>query len=235
MQPFTREQRACIIGGLLGDLHIQKSLSNSGNCRLRFSHSWKQKDYLYWKYNLFKDNFCQKTKPPFLVETNKAKGGENLLVESAIKYKNYLFYTHYKESLKTFHSDWYIPTAKDSLSDSICFVKKLPLDLAQTFIDPLALAIWYLDDGTKRTDTNSCRFASNCFSEEEHLLLCDCMYLNFGITAKIESWSRTRMGKTAYSLAILSKGGHYQKFRDLLYPIVKTKIPSMLYKLSQTP
>lgn len=204
-------------------------------------HSLKQKEYLYWKYNIFED-FCQTTKPPYLDLVEKKK--KNNKIESLKKldssYQSYLFYTSYKKEFQRFHSDWYTFVSKDNSglintaplsSNEQRFCKRLPLNITQLLTDPLALAIWYLDDGTKRTDTESCRFASHTFSKDEHELLCDCMYKNFGITPKIESWGRNKAGATAYSLALLSRGGHYQKFRDLVYPIVQVEVPSMLYKL----
>jgi len=39
----------------------------------------------------------------------------------------------------------------------IRYVKTVPANLNKLLTDPLALAVWYLDDGTKRTDTESCR------------------------------------------------------------------------------
>lgn len=66
MQVFTDKQTAVLIGGILGDLHIQKSLSITGRCRLRFCHSVKQKEFVDWKYEVFKKDFCKKIKPRFV-------------------------------------------------------------------------------------------------------------------------------------------------------------------------
>nr|YP_009367632.1 putative LAGLIDADG homing endonuclease [Pseudocharacium americanum]YP_009367655.1 putative LAGLIDADG homing endonuclease [Pseudocharacium americanum]YP_009367721.1 putative LAGLIDADG homing endonuclease [Ignatius tetrasporus]YP_009367744.1 putative LAGLIDADG homing endonuclease [Ignatius tetrasporus]ARK14627.1 putative LAGLIDADG homing endonuclease [Pseudocharacium americanum]ARK14630.1 putative LAGLIDADG homing endonuclease [Pseudocharacium americanum]ARK14714.1 putative LAGLIDADG homing len=97
--------------------------------------------------------------------------------------------------------------------------------------DPLALAVWYLDDGTKRSDTESCRIATQSFSKEEHELLQNCFKQNFNISVQIEDWGRTKDGSISYSLAILSRGGNFKKFRDVIYDIVNAEVPSMLYKL----
>ena len=46
----------------------------------------------------------------------------------------------------------------------IFFIQKIiPKNIEQLLIDPIALAIWYLDDGTKR-NYNGCRFATQSFS-----------------------------------------------------------------------
>ena len=43
-----------IIGGLLGDLHIQKMRTATQKSRLRFCHGIKQIEYIKWKYNFMK-------------------------------------------------------------------------------------------------------------------------------------------------------------------------------------
>ena len=48
--------------------------------------------------------------------------------------------------------------------------KIVPPNIEQLLIDPIALAIWYLDDCTKR-NYNACRFATQSFSLEENELL----------------------------------------------------------------
>ena len=217
MLALTIKQKDLLTGGLLGDLHIQKSPASTGKCRLRFCHSVKQKEYLDWKYNILKDSFCKTTKPPY-VETRRDGN-------------DYLFYTGYLDEFIEPHRIWYpVIESPDPDIGQRC-VKKLPLNLEEELINPLALAVWYLDDGTKRTDTESCRIATQSFSKEEHILLQDCLHNNFNISAKIEDWGTSKSGEIMYSLAILSQKGHYKKFRDLIYDIVKAEVPSMLYKL----
>lgn len=131
---------------------------------------------------------------------------------------------------------WYTLKQDPNLINKKRFVKKIPLNLGEIFTDSLALAIWYLDDGTKRNNVESCRIATQSFylffsSFSENLLIQDCIKSNFDFDVKIESWSRTKGGENAYSLAILSQGRNYKKFHDLIYDVVKTEIPSMLYKL----
>ena len=79
MQRLTERQNAVLIGSVLGDLHIQKTPSRTGRCRLRFCHSVKQKEFVDWKYQVFEKDFCQQVKYPF-VEKSKTRN-------------DYLFYT----------------------------------------------------------------------------------------------------------------------------------------------
>lgn len=127
------------------------------------------------------------------------------------------------------HATWYCLTESADPDIREQFIKKVPLNISEILTDPLALAVWYLDDGTKRSDTESCRIATQSFSQKENQLLQECLKINFNINAKIEDWGKTKLGDTTYSLAILSKD--FTRFRDQIYDIVKAEIPSMLYKL----
>lgn len=222
---FSPRQNALVVGGLLGDSHMQKNLSSTGNCRLRFSHSSKQKPYLEWKYDNLKD-FCKTTKGIIPDKRDRKTG----------IYTSYIFYTGYMKIFNSIQANWYIPTIGPNPKigeDEIRYVKTVPANLNKLLTDPLALSVWYLDDGTKRTDTESCRLATQSFSKEGNEIIRDCLLDNFGIRSSIESWGRNKKGQVIYQIAILSSknGGDYVKFRNLIKPIVAVEVPSMLYKL----
>ena len=203
---ITLYQNAVIVGGLLGDLHIQKNSGLTSRLRLRFCHSVKQKKYVDWKYAVFKNNFCKTTKLPYQTKRNE-----------------YLFYTSYSECFVKYHSMWY---QKESQN----FEKIVPKNIEQLLIDPVALAIWYLDDGTK-INQNACRFATQSFSLEENLLLQSTLETNFKDIVKIEKWWNKKTQKNLYSLYIPSEKQSFLTFKKSIYSFVKTEIPSMLYKL----
>lgn len=76
---------------------------------------------------------------------------------------------------------------------------------------------------------NHYRIATQSFSENENKLLQQCLKQNFNVNAKIESFGKSKNNISYYSLAILRKD--YSIFRDTIFDIVQTEIPSMLYKL----
>ena len=108
--------------------------------------------------------------------------------------------------------------------------KIVPPNIEQLLIDPIALAIWYLDDGTKR-NYNACRFATQSFSLEENKLLQSTLERNFNLTIKIEEWWNKKTNNKMYGLSIPSANKSFLTFKDIVYNFVKTEIPSMLYKL----
>ena len=81
--------------------------------------------------------------------------------------------------------------------------KIVPPNIEQLLIDPIALAIWYLDDGTKR-NYNACRFATQSFSLEENKLLQSTLERNFNLTIKIEEWWNKKTNNKMYGLSIPS-------------------------------
>jgi hypothetical protein len=223
---FTPTQEAILLGCILGDSHIQKTSAASGKCRFRVSHTFKHKDYVDWKYKVFK-NFCAPNYEGPHIEGRKSP-------KSA--FQAYLLQTSYSHEFARVHAKWYVPeivTLADG-TPKTKFVKRVPADLIKTFTNPLTLAVWYLDDGTKRTDTESCRLATQGFTREENEILVDCLFKNFGIEAKIEE-TRSRKGEVKYQIAILSRTGGYKKFRELIEPYVPKEAPSMHYKIKKDP
>ena len=113
----------------------------------------------------------------------------------------------------------------------IFFIQKIiPKNIEQLLIDPIALAIWYLDDGTKR-NYNGCRFATQSFSLEDNEMLQSTLKTNFDLSVKVEKFWNKKISKEAYGLSVPSKYRSYLTFKNLIYSFVKTEIPSMLYKL----
>jgi len=222
---ITSRQNSLIVGGLLGDMHIQKNeTSIGGSCRLRFSQNAKQLDYLNWKYDAFKNDFCQNIRGVTADKRSRKEG----------TYTSYVFATERRSEFKDAHAKWYSPVTTISKGvTKTSYVKIIPSDLDKILTDPLALAVWYLDDGTKRSGTQSCRLATQSFSKEGNEIIQACLLKNFGIPSKIESWGRNKNNQVSYQIAILSgkRGGGYDKFRALLCPIVAAEVPSMLYKL----
>lgn len=96
-------------------------------------------------------------------------------------------------------------------------------------MDPISLAVWYLDDGSKKSDCAACRLATlnicnletlQGFTLEENMALVECLRSNFGIEATPGG------GRGESCTASPSQAG-----TGVIYPLAGTEIPSMLYKL----
>ena len=122
---LTSRQKQILVGSLLGDAHIEIPYRpNVG--RLKIEHSYKQKDYVDWLYNEFKE--WVRTPPNKRTKTSWDK-----------KQINYCFTTYTHNELGVFAQRFY----KNKL-------KIIPKNL-ETDLTPLSLAIWYMDDGSVKS------------------------------------------------------------------------------------
>lgn len=69
---LTEEQKAVLIGTILGDGHLAENWSKT-NYRLKVGQSYQQKEYVEWKYEVFKDWVL--TKPKLHRATNSIRFG----------------------------------------------------------------------------------------------------------------------------------------------------------------
>jgi hypothetical protein len=203
------QANAMIIGSVLGDGHIQKTQSNTQKCRLRMAQSPDQKDYLYAKYEYLA---C--------------------LCPSSPKYDSnantYHFYTYYTLDMKQYHDLFYTPIRLGK------YKKIVQPKLKDYFFDPLSLAVWYCDDGSKRKDSNACRIATHSFSLEEIQCLQWILMENFQIPSHIVKGGVSKKGNYQwYVLSISARNGGFKKLKELIYPSISVLFPSMLYKLEQ--
>jgi hypothetical protein len=140
---LTERQREIILGGLLGDMSLLKRHENS-NIYLGIGQSLEHSEYVNWLYKELQ-NFVD-TEPKTL--------------------------THYdKRTAKTYSFVRFATLAYEVFNElySICYpegVKYVTEDWLEQIKTPLALAIWYMDDGTN--SNNNCRIATCSFSDEEH-------------------------------------------------------------------
>lgn len=161
---FPSHQLDVIIGSLLGDARLEcRSIGkrHSITARLRIHHGEKQKDYVFWKYEVFKN----------IVET----GPRKIMVwhDPCRNKDHYSWYFHSRslEELGLLHKYFYRSKAKIFSKD----ILKL--------ITPRALAIWFMDDGSNVG--NSYTINTQCFSREEQKQGIDFFKKKYNINATL--------------------------------------------------
>lgn len=155
---LNRRQRSVLVGKILGDGTIE---NNGRYSRVRICQSDKQKDFVDWLYKEF-TNFATK-KPRFVI--------------SKSRYRNvgqYRFDTFSLPVFKRYRNIFY----KNK-------VKIIPNNIGDLLKDPISLAVWYMDDGYKRTDNSGLYLCTSSFTIEEHHILQECLFTNFGIETNI--------------------------------------------------
>ena len=205
LSALSNTERAILIGSLLGDGTLTQRGLNS--FRYRVAHGIKQKSYVEWKYEKLR-RLCQTTQPPKEVTDIK----KDVTVE---------FYTSSGEYLKEYYDLFYKPNLENKFVKTITpeFIEKLPMD-------PIVLAVWFMDDGSVRDDCYAGNIATQRFSLDEHHLLQE--YLKkWGIGSNTPKHTAA---SGQYYLYIPSKS--FGKFIEIIEPIVR-EIPAMVYKLHE--
>lgn len=197
---FPYNQFQLILGSLMGDARLEcrsKSIRAKHTARLRIHQSDKQKDYVFWKYEQVK-NLVSKG-PRFTKVWHDAKRNRD--------HYSWYFHTRSSGALGVIHKLFYQNG-----------IKIVPRE-AVNFIDPLGLAIWYMDDGSNNGTNITLNTHSFTISEQKRLQ--DLLLNKFGIITTLVK------DRSKYKIAI---GYHeYDKFINIVRPYV---IKPMNYKIS---
>jgi hypothetical protein len=148
MVKLTNDEKAVLIGGLLGDEIIVK---RDGSYRYRVQHSTKQAEYVYWKHRKL-INKCTRTQPPKSYPSKE-------------EYEIMEFYTDSGSYLKEIHDFLYkkLPNGRYRKTITRETIEKIP-------VDPLVVAVWYMDDGSIRNDCYAGKIASQGFTKDPQLI-----------------------------------------------------------------
>lgn len=196
---FPHDQLQLIIGSLLGDARLEcrsKSIRAKHTARLRIHQSDKQKDYVFWKYDKLKD-FVIRT-PRFTKVWHDPKRNKD--------HYSWYFHTQSNEGLGLLHKLFYQNN-----------IKVVPKNLIE-ILDPLGLAVWYMDDGSN--NGSNITLNTHCFSNEEQEIIRDLFRDKFAIqTTLVKDRSKFKIAIGCYELP---------KFMSIVQPHI---ITSMSYKI----
>ena len=195
---LNQTQISVLIGSILGDGTMRVG-KNALNANLKIEQGLKQKDYVFWKYEVFKEWV---TTPPKL----SMRYDENRIPYA----KSWWFRTIRHPELTLFHKLFY--------KYGIKIVPKNIEDL----LDPLALAIWIMDDGS--LSRNKIDISTYSFKLEEIKLLQQALLKKFALESNFykdrDKGFRMYFRKT-----------ETQKLMPIISPYI---IPNLAYKILVT-
>lgn len=188
-------QKRLLVGLLLGDGHLETA--NGRTYRLRVEHSERQKEYLVWLFNQFREWMTA-------VEPKRKVRADGRV--------SYEMVTCYHGAFRFYAQQFYVGKKK-----------RIPL-LFNRLVSDESLAIWFMDDGSRKSSKHKTFIIHTLgynFADLERV----CSGLNkvFGLEVTIHK----QRNKT-WRLYIPSKSA--ELFSSLVFKLMK-KIPSMLYKL----
>ncbi len=193
-QHLSEIQDQFIRGSLLGDLNLSNPTSNRHiNSRLALVHSIKQEELFLKKVEILGE-FMGSYK---LYESKPDSRTGNI-------YKTWRGNSKSHKVFTTIYNELY-PNNK----------KVLTREYLDTIHHPIALAYWFMDDGTYNGV-----FATHCFSLQENELLCTWLMEKWGINCTIQH--------NLNQFQIYIKSESRLKFEKSIFPYM---LPSMYYKL----
>jgi hypothetical protein len=192
---MTPQCRDIITGSLLGDGCLER---NGSNVRLRIDHGPDQVSYVEWKYRQLLE--LNPSTPKRIVFMDDRTGKE---------YIHFRFSTRTTRELNPFHELFYRNGRKT-----------VPPGIGSLLISALGVAVWYMDDGGRRSDCSAAYFNTQCFRDDEVTLLRNVLLRNFGLN--------TSTHFAAGRPRIYVGAAQFATFCELIRPHV---IPDMQYKL----
>mgnify|MGYP001567015731 CR=1 FL=1 len=199
---LTRNQKAILVGTLLGDGYLQKT--GEKNARLRLEHGGKQKDYLLWKVRAFPRLFQRKAVQlhrvhPKTLATYEYWRGQSSSSPVLGKWRA-LFY----------------PSGK----------KRIPENLAEILTEPLALAVWYMDDGYYNPKDHNSFLYLGKVSKVEAQCAQDMLMKNFELSTRV--YDKKNKGFALHFSPTETKKLHVLIRRHVV-------LPTFAYKLGDIP
>ncbi len=193
---LTALQIQVLIGTLLGDAHLEV---NGRYARLKIDHTDEHADYVDWKYKIFQD--ITPRAPQSMAVYDKRNGTTSY---------HRRFSTYTLSDLVGYHQMFYADGRKI-----------VPAAIKQWLVSPVALAVWYMDDGARRTDCEAVRLHTNAYTIQEQELLVETLLENFGVASKLH-----RVRGEQYVVYIPS--GQAEVFCNIIRPFM---VNSLRYKL----
>ncbi len=194
-QSLSPLQREVLIGLLLGDGHLETQ--NDGKTyRLKVEHSMAQKDYTEWLFKLFFP-FCEQ-----ITLYEKEKNGKQYVGFRTRSIGGFRFYAQQFYNAK----------------------KKVMPKIIQKLLTKTAIAIWFLDDGSKKSARHKTYIIHSLgFSKEELMRVQKVFQEKFSIEISLH-----QQKEIYFRLYVQSKSA--ARFREIIEPYV-LRFLSMRHKL----
>ncbi len=195
---LSTQQADVLIGTWLGDGHLDR---DGRYVRLKVDHAWEQATYVWWKFEVYRDLTLREPQKRVVYEKREDKSRISVHCR---------FATRTTIELEEYHQLFYVNGRK-----------VVPKNINRLLRSPLALAVWYMDDGARRTDCQALRLHTNAFTLEEQYLLREMLASNFDIAVTVH-----RVQGNERVLYVPSREA--MRFCDIIRPFV---LPEMCYKL----
>jgi hypothetical protein len=177
---YTEMQLNAVLGSLLGDGFLSKP-SVTGKSSIRWNHSYKQKEYTFHKYQMLSEH-----------ATSEPVKRENP------GYGDFWSVLHLKSSAV-------LGSLYAALHPSHSTQKTITPTFLAMITHPIALAWWFMDDGSRTTNLNRGSIATNGFTQEEVELLSGWLLKKWDLKTTVSMVHHSSTGTQAPVLYVPSK------------------------------
>ncbi len=198
---MIKRERSIVIGCILGDGFLQKT--GKKNARLRLEHSALQKEYIFWKWRELR-RYMQ-DKPKYLRRFNPVWKK---------RYNYYCCQSHSSPEFGEFQRLFYDEQHK-----------RIPAAIGKLLNSPLALAVWFMDDGYYYKRDKTAYIYLSKLTAEDIQGLKDALAENFNLCPKLEK-KKTRALDLKFSV---------EESKKLVNIIAPHVIESMRHKIGEEP
>lgn len=225
---LTGREKAILMGTILGDATMQK---RGNSYRLRIAQSIIHHDYTVWLLNELARLCTSSELKSFTNKEDKVTEYFYLSSGDYLKPLYDLFYRPKIDENQVYKKHPEIAEDHELDSQEIIENKKYRKTITEETIknlpvDPVLLAVWFMDDGTARNDCYAGKICSQGFNLTEHKLLVSYLH-NYKIEATIDFQS---VSKDQYYLSIGAK--YFGFLTKEIAPTVK-QVPVMMHKLNE--
>jgi LAGLIDADG DNA endonuclease family len=167
---FSKKQHDVLIGTLLGDGCLSTDQGETWNYRCL--HSARQRQYLFHKYDLFKQ-YC-KSPPNFEVGAGP----------KSQRIPRYYFNTRRSKDFKWYAEKFYKQVNKGT---ALHWVKTVPQDV-ESYLTPTSVAYWLMDDGDQKRKgrNNGIRQSTQGFQADECEILQQALIQKFNLKVTLQ-------------------------------------------------
>lgn len=197
---LSKRQKAILYGLVLGDGYLQKT--GKQNARLRIEHSYKQREYVYWKYKELQNLFASKPKKVLRIHP-----------KSNQKYTYLRLQSHSSPLFGRLRRVFYEESGR----------RKVSQELSSLLNSNLTLAVWYMDDGYYCREDKSAHLYLSQFSKSELECLIAILQNNYGLQTK---WYCHPVKKSCQlNFTGEAKNRLFQLVKPYILPCFNYKIP----------
>lgn len=203
--PHNIDILSLIVGSTLGDTHLEKRKNGIGT-RVLFEQSNKNVEYLMWFHNFLSSRgYSTENKPKLKIRIKK----------NNTKLHFYRINSYTFSSFNWLHDNFYKLNP-----ETLKYRKVVPnFEFLNLYLTPLALAIWFMDDGSKIGKT--VRIATNNFYDVE--LLVKFLKIKYNLKCSMFKGDKNKKGDIIY---IWKES--FKQFTEIIKPHL---LPSMEYKI----